>query len=166
VTGVRWATPEDAEALADIHVTTWQQAYAGIFPDSFLAGLDRGARQRWWRKFLEDGARVHVAEDGGVVGFCHPGRSDDEGWGEIFSIYVHPGSWGQGHGHALLEAGESTILSLGLERALLWVLEENTRARRFYERQGWALGRPFRVEEIGGVQVSEVRYEKSLKAGL
>lgn len=162
---VRWARPEDAEALADVHVSSWQEAYAGIFPQAFLEGLDRASRVRWWRRFIDGGAMVHVSESDGVVGFCHVDDSDDDGWGEVFSIYVHPDRWGEGHGRELLAAGEATLASKGHRRALLWVLEANERGRSFYERQGWKVGKPMRVEEIGGVQVTELRYEKDLSAG-
>lgn len=161
---VRLATVEDAVALADVHVTSWQNAYAGIFPNEFLSNLDRRARAQWWQRFIENGARVHVAEADRVVGFCHAEDSEDEGWGEIYSIYVHPDHWGDGHGRELLVAGESTLIGKGHHRALLWVLQRNERGRRFYERQGWAVGKPIRVEEIGGTQVTEVRYEKGLLA--
>lgn len=160
---VRWATVDDAEGLAEVHVVTWQKAYEHVFPDEFLTALDRGSRTRWWRKFIADGARVQVSEtDGTVVGFCHADDSDDEGWGEVFAIYVHPDHWGQGHGYELLAAGVSYLVGKGHDRALLWVLEANDRGRRFYERQGWSVGKPIRVEEIGGVQVTELRYEKDL----
>jgi GNAT superfamily N-acetyltransferase len=163
---LRWAVPDDAADLADVHVTTWQEAYRGIFPDEFLSGLNRERRARWWADFITNGARVHVAEaDGSVVGFCHATDSDDAGWGEVFAIYVHPDHWGVGHGHSLLSVGEMTLAEAGHTRALLWVIEDNRRGRRFYERQGWAVGKPFRVEEIGGVQVTELRYEKDLSAG-
>lgn len=161
---VRWATPDDAAELADVHVTTWQKAYAGIFPEAYLDRLDRDARIRWWYRFIQEGARVHVAEDDRVVGFCHAGGSDDDGWGEVFALYVHPLYWGAGHGFELLDAGESTLISMGHDKALLWVLEANERGRRFYERQGWEVGKPIRVEEIGGKQVTELRYEKALRA--
>jgi len=163
---LRWAAPDDAEDLADVHVTTWQEAYRGIFPEVFLAGLDRSARARWWGDFINEGARVHVAvAKDSVVGFCHAADSDDAGWGEVFSIYVHPDHWGAGHGHRLLAAAEATLAEAGHSRALLWVIEGNGRGRAFYERQGWAVGKPFRVEEIGGAQVTELRYEKDLSAG-
>lgn len=161
---VRWATIDDANALADVHVSSWRAAYSGIFPEVFLDGLDRAQRARWWRKFIGEGAMVHVSGADDVVGFCHADDSDDAGWGEVYAIYVHPAHWGEGHGQALLAAGESTLASKGHERALLWVLEANDRGRTFYERQGWKMGKPIRVEEIGGVQVNEVRYEKRLTA--
>jgi GNAT superfamily N-acetyltransferase len=162
---VRWATVDDAEALADVHVSSWQRAYTGIFPDRFLDGLDRDRRTRWWRRFIDDGAMVHVSDPDGVVGFCHADASEDEGWGEVFSIYVHPDHWDEGHGHELLAAAEAKLAGSGHDRACLWVLEANARGRRFYERQGWSVGKPIRVEEIGGVQVTELRYEKRLTGG-
>lgn len=161
---IRWATAGDATELADVHVTTWQSAYEGIFSEDFLGGMDRGRRAAWWHRFIDGGAKVHVADvDGRVVGFCHASDSEDEAWGEIFSIYVLPEHWGDGHGRALLAAGERTLMESGHERALLWVLEGNERGRRFYERQGWVQGKPVRIEEIGGTQVTELRYEKGLR---
>jgi GNAT superfamily N-acetyltransferase len=161
---VRWATVDDAEDLADAHVASWQKAYSGIFPEAFLSGLDRGARAHWWRRHLEGGARVLVSDTERAVGFCSFGASDDQGWGEIFAIYVHPDHWGDGHGYELLLAGEEALRERSHTRALLWVLEANQRGRRFYERQGWNVGVPIRLEEIGGVQVTELRYEKDLTA--
>lgn len=163
---VRLATADDASELAEVHVASWQSAYRDILPGAFLAGLDPDARTRWWRSFIEGGGRVHVADADRVVGFCLADTSADEGWGEILAIYVHPDHWGQGHGHELIAAGMSTLAAKGHEKALLWVLEANERGRRFYERQGWTMGKPIRVEEIGGVQVTELRYEIDLTDAL
>lgn len=160
---IRWASLDDAPSLADVHVTTWQKAYAGILEADFLAGLDRERRARWWRGIVDAGARVHVVDvEGKVVGFCYAGDSDDAGWGEIYAIYVLPEHWGEGYGRELLTAGKESLAADGHDCALLWVLEGNDRARRFYERQGWTIGKPIRVEEIGGFQVTEVRYETNL----
>ena len=53
------------------------------------------------------------------------------------------------------------LAGAGYERAVLWVLDSNTRARVFYEREGWSLARAIKVEPIGGVDVTHVRYEKN-----
>jgi RimJ/RimL family protein N-acetyltransferase len=45
---------------------------------------------------------------------------------------------------------------------LLWVLKGNTRARRFYERQGFAADGAEEPFEVDGVPVPEVRYTKAL----
>lgn len=157
----RWAVPEDAEALADVHIATWQKAYEGILPSDFLTGLDRRGRVRFWNRQLRRGARVSVTGNP-VAGFCYAGDSEAEGWGEIYAIYVRPEHWGEGLGHALFVAGQDHLRDRGHDRALLWVLRDNRRARDFYERQGWSVGRPIRVEDIGGIQVTEVRYETDL----
>lgn len=160
---IRAGIPGDEFDLADVHVAAWQRAYSGIFSDEYLGSLDRVRRQEWWGRFLERGELVHVAVIDRIVGFCiaHASR-DDDSWGEISAIYVHPDHWGVGHGWRLLRAGEETLRDDGFSRGMLWVLEDNDRARAFYERAGWTRGRPFRLEEIGGTQVTELRYETAL----
>ena len=159
---LRLAAPTDAADLADVHVTTWQTAYSEILPDDFLASLDRPRREEWWRSRLEAGAIVHVVDEGRVLGFCQPVPAEDPGWGEILTIYVLPDHWGRGLGRQLLGAAEATLAGDGFERALLWVFAANQSARGFYERMGWRRGRPIQLLELGGLQVTEVRYEKDL----
>lgn len=161
---IREARPGDARDLALVHVTSWQHAYADDFPTEFLETLDVDRREQWFETQIERDAGIVVAEaDGSPVGFCFFGQSSDEGWGEVFAIYVHPGRWREGHGSRLLDAAESKLVEDGFDQVLLWVLETNRLARDFYERRGWVLGKPIKLEEIGGRQVTEVRYERSLR---
>lgn len=162
---VRAPRPRDAPGLAAVHIETWQHAYDGIFPEDFLQNLDREGRRSWFESRIErNGGDLLVSDDGdGPVGFCLFGHSGDQGWGEVYAIYVHPDHWGEGHGAALLSAAEEALSQSGFQRALLWVLEQNRQARGFYEKRGWVLGRPIRIEEIGDTQVTEVRYERSLE---
>lgn len=162
---VRSAAISDAADLARIHIETWQVAYAEVFPEEFLQGLDLEARVTWFERNITNGRDILVAEGEGVVGFSFFGDSRDDDWGELYAIYVHPDHWDAGYGRILLEASEVGLAASGHERALLWVLEPNSRAREFYERQGWTLGKPVKLEEIGSTQVTEVRYEKDLRAG-
>lgn len=162
---VRPPDPGDAPGLAAVHIETWQHAYREIFPEEFLSGLDRDSRERWFESRIQRAAGdLLVADAGnGPLGFCFYGDAPDPGWGEVYAIYVHPTHWGEGHGSALLSAAEDALSRLGFERSLLWVLEQNQGARAFYEKRGWILGSPIRLEEIGGVQVTEVRYERALR---
>jgi len=161
---IREARPEDAPALARVHVTSWQTAYRGLIDQAFLDSLDVESRIERWDRILEQPrSRVMVAEmTNGIAGFCSVGPADRDGWGEVYSIYVSPDQWDAGWGRDLLVAGEQALARAGHERALLWVLEGNVRARVFYERQGWAIGKPIRIENIGGADLTEVRYEKGL----
>jgi len=94
---------------------------------------------------VEDAVQRHrtqpptlVAAHGGeILGFVAVGASRDPGTdGELFAIYVHPEHWGTGVGRALIEAGEAELRRLGHQDAILWVLDDNPRARRFYELAG------------------------------
>ncbi len=161
---IRPARVSDAAELSSLHIATWQHTYRGIFPDAFLAGLDIEMRTSWFTHQIESGSIILAAEDeGDLTGFAFLGKSVDDGWGEVFAIYVRPGEWGKGHGFELLGEAERKLSAAGFDKALLWVLESNARARSFYERQEWTLGKPLRIEEIGGVQITEVRYERILR---
>ncbi len=161
---IRDARLQDAADMARVHVTSWQTTYQGLIDQSFLDSLTTENRTESWNRILrQTRGRVLVAEANGVIaGFCTVGPSTDPDWGEVYSLYLAPEHWGVGMGRDLLAAGERALVKAGEDRALLWVLDRNTRARVFYERQGWALGKPIRIENIGGSDLTEVRYEKSL----
>jgi GNAT superfamily N-acetyltransferase len=147
-----------------VQVTSWQAAYPGLIDQAFLDSLDIEDRTLAWSRILRQprGKVLLAEEDGAAIGFCAVGPAIEDHWGEVFAIYVDPARWGSGVGRDLLAAGEDSLAREGHRRALLWVLEGNARARAFYERQGWALGKPIRIEAIGGADVTEVRYEKPL----
>ena len=140
---VRVAVPADAGGIAGVHIATWQVAYQGVFSGDFLGSLDLEVRTGWWEALLLRGQRTTYVVDGeaGIVGFCLIGDSDDEGWGEVFAIYVHPQYWGQGMGRTLLEAGESHLASVGFERSLLWVLDEEQPCTCFLRTTGLGQGK-------------------------
>jgi ribosomal protein S18 acetylase RimI-like enzyme len=162
---VRRARPEDAAAIAEVHVRTWQAAYAHVFGAERLATLDATARTMRWREIIAgDEQTVLVAEeDGRLVGWCTVGGSRDvDAEGELWGIYVAPEGWGGGAGPALLQAGLAQLRVEGRRDAILWVLEDNPRARRFYEREGWQLDGGRREGEHLGVVAAEVRYRIAL----
>jgi ribosomal protein S18 acetylase RimI-like enzyme len=112
--------------------------------------------------------RTHtlVVEDaGGVVGFASLGaaRGDEHvGLGELYAIYVQPAAWGRGAGQALMAETLARLSSEGFGQAMLWVLEDNPRTRRFYERAGWRADGGVQEEELLGVRIREVRYRIAL----
>ncbi len=102
-----------------------------------------------------------VAEEGSdVIGFVSIGPSRDErGVGELYAIYVHPDWWGTGAGRALIARGEQE-LGAAYAEATLWVLDDNPRARAFYEAGGWSGDGATKSDERWGVRAPEVRYRK------
>jgi len=77
-------------------------------------------------------------------------------------LNLAPEAWGKGLGRALLEAATTKLRDLGYADAVLWVLDGNTRARRFYEAAGWYADGTAKREDVGGVVVTEVRYRREL----
>ncbi|HZQ80862.1 MAG TPA: GNAT family N-acetyltransferase [Gaiellaceae bacterium] len=160
---IRPAVPGDADAIEGIRVRGWQAAYRHVFPAVELDAMPvDGSR---WRTRIETpptGWSTFVADDRGVVGFACVGPSRDErGLGELYAIYVDPGSWGAGAGRALIARAEERLRER-YEVATLWVLADNPRARRFYEAAGWAPDGARKAEERWGVRAAEVRYRKEL----
>jgi GNAT superfamily N-acetyltransferase len=163
---VRRATLGDAAAIAEVHVRTWQSAYEHVFGTERLAGVTVEQRLPMWRQILksdEQTAFVAEDEDGRIVGWCTVGPSrDDDAEGELWGIYVLADAWGSGAGTALMAAGVEVLRESRCGEVILWVLEDNPRARRFYEREGWVLDGGRKDDEFLGVAVTEVRYRRVL----
>jgi GNAT superfamily N-acetyltransferase len=161
---VRRARLEDAAAIAEVHVRTWQAAYEHVFGAERLAGIDLAAREGLARRFATDGSYdAFVADDDGrVVGFAASGEPDHgEAARELFAIYVLPDAWGSEAAAGLMRATLDAMRRRGAADAILWVLADNPRARRFYEREGWQEDE-FAEAEYLGVDVPLVRCRTEL----
>jgi ribosomal protein S18 acetylase RimI-like enzyme len=161
---VRRARLEDARAIAQVHAETWREAYEHVFGAERLASVTIDARLAQWERILAAGqSDVFVAAAGGMVGFVSTGDSRDaDAEAELFAIYVLPEAWGTGAGSALMRAGVEAMRLRASGDAVLWVLDDNPRARRFYEREGWALDGERKEDEYLGLRVPEVRYRIAL----
>ena len=163
---IRTASPEDAVAIADVHVTAWQWAYRGSLPPEKLATIDLTARAAMWQQVLGGefpDSDVWVAErDRRVIGFIAsgPSRDDDasEDDGEIYAIYLRESDAGQGIGRALLTTAIDALRERGAATVTLWVLASNDRARHFYERAGFGLDGGEKAAPWEGHELHEVRY--------
>jgi ribosomal protein S18 acetylase RimI-like enzyme len=158
------ASLDDCPGLAQLHVETWRQAYAGIVPGQYLASLSVQRREDAWRQVITEGnSELLVGRvAGALVGLVSFGRSRDADAppqrGELWAIYVAPSAWSTGVGRALWEAARKRLLALGLQSTSLWVLAGNVRAIRFYEAAGFALDPGSRKEfELGGAKLRELR---------
>ncbi len=170
VARVREMTLADCGRVAGIRIGGWRSAYRGLMPQPYLDALDVAADAERHRTRLVrgDGSVVNiVAElDGAVVGWaCHGPYRDGEARtadAELYALYVDPGQYGGGIGHALLQESVRRCAAAGHRRVLLWVLKQNTRARRFYERAGFRADGAEEPFEVDGVTVPEVRYAREL----
>jgi GNAT superfamily N-acetyltransferase len=107
-------TVADAEALTDLHLDVWEEAYAGLMPPSVFAErrVRRAERVFSWRGIIASGSSDTLLawdDDGRLLGFSStgPGRDDPaEGLPplELMALYVRAEVYGSGVGHALCEA--------------------------------------------------------------
>jgi ribosomal protein S18 acetylase RimI-like enzyme len=145
---IRIATPDDAQALGQMHVTSWRETYAGLLPDEMISSLSVEARVAAWAKIMRDSATeystvIYLAEyHGALVGFgsCGAQRTESlkhKGYtGEVSAIYVLREFQKRKIGTRLLCTMFSDLQEHGFNAAALWVLRDNLRARRFYEHFG------------------------------
>ena len=144
---IRPGQPDEALDIVTLNVRAWRHAYQGVIPDAVLDALEPQDRLVRWRDRLADQGehgQVWVVRSGGrLCGFCwfgpawehlmHPPPADA---GEISAFYLDPDHFGGGLADRLAEQVEAW-LAARFDRSVLWVLEDNARARRFYTRRGW-----------------------------
>lgn len=163
---LRDAAPDDALAVARVHVRSWQVAYRGLISDIFLDRMnpaDRAARYT----FGQPGPETILIEDSsGIGGFATVGPARDgdaePNQGELMAIYLDPLWWGTGAGRLLMAAARGRLVDRGFSTATLWVLAGNHRACSFYRRDGWRADGGQSTFEIDGQQIPEVRYRRRL----
>jgi len=164
---LRLATIDDAETIATIHVRTWQTRYEGIMPAQYLASLSIQERANLWRRVVsEQHGTVLLAvaphREAGFISFGPSRDKDGKEKAEIYAIYVLPEFWNQGIGRELLEEAERRIKDNHFIALTLWVLENNALAGRFYEARGFGLDAARKEKTIGGLLLTELRYEKKI----
>lgn len=164
---IRTATPEDANAIAQVHVAAWRSTYRGLLPDDLLANLSEADRAQYWREEAQaigaDPTRgtilVAEAEDGALAGFASAGpeREPDAGFdAELYAIYLLEDHQGRGLGRRLVERVVEWMRGLGHRSMRVWVLEGNP-AEAFYRRLGGKRVET-KVIRIGNEDYNEVAY--------
>lgn len=163
---IRPAQVADAEAMAKVHVASWQTTYRGKLPQDYIDQFTVERRTAYWTAALQRERHqrgIFVACDawGEVVGFagCGPIRQPIEAYdGELYVIYLQESAQRRGYGRALVHACVVHLLAIGLESMMLWVLRENEQALRFYAAIGGLDLGLERTEVLAGTMVYERAY--------
>ncbi len=161
---IRVAAAKDAPGIAGVHIDTWRDTYAGIFPIHVFRRMGHHQLSAQWSRALRNSTRndaVIVAEvpHAGIIGFgscCRVNGVDLPYQGEVDTLYVHPNFQGQAVGRSLLATLFRVLATKGLDSALIWVLAENP-ARFFYQAMGGTLIAK-REERLWGVPLRELAY--------
>ena len=152
------------DSLSVAEDTERMRGYLSQFPQNsplsrseFVQGSGDGEKQSF----------MLAVRGNAVLGFCRfsatpdkidradratPGETMN---GRLHALYIDPGALGQSIGHTLMNHALSTFAAWGCERATLWVLEGNSRAISFYERQGWRCTGATNVDQSFGLCLVE-----------
>jgi GNAT superfamily N-acetyltransferase len=185
---IRSASAADAAAIAAVMRASWRAAYEGIIAPEVIDRVtapDGGARVRqsfrtrpWQKTIVAVAAQPEAPrKQDDVVGYAFFGPEQEvlgAPWphplstagqqgrvAELYALYVLPAWWSTGTGRALMDRVLAAMSAAGYLSVRLWVLRDNARARRFYERAGFAPdGASHALEGLGGV--TEIRYRRPL----
>ncbi|NOH10765.1 MAG: GNAT family N-acetyltransferase [Chloroflexi bacterium] len=160
---IREAVLSDVEAIAQVHVASWQSTYPGILPDEVIENRSLEQRVQYWQETLEtlpEDRYVMVCEyDRDIAGFAwggpERGRHPDYE-GEIYAIYLVEEAQGLGHGQQLVQAMVRKLLEAGISTMLIWVAKEND-SRYFYEAIGGVAVAKDTIK-ITGAAIEEIGY--------
>ena len=164
---LRFAKLDDAEGLAVVHVAAWRSAYHDILPADVIEGMAQRCHGRWIENLQNNPDRRNLLCEvhGRTVGFAcfGPTRDQDadcEITAELYALYVAPEYWNQGYGRALWLTALDHARKGEWRDITVWTLEENARARRFYERAGFRLEIMRKLVRLGDQPFPEVRYRR------
>ena len=131
---------EDLKKYTDIEKA--ETMYAEVFKNNFGKGFILSVEGNphciaFWSKSRESGM---------------------EDYAELICIHSMQDNWGKGYGTVMMEHVLSEMKAAGFEKAMLWVFEENIRARKFYEKHGFS----FNGKKKEFSNAMEVMYRRDL----
>jgi ribosomal protein S18 acetylase RimI-like enzyme len=165
---IRYANANDAESLGLVYSQSYQTAFRGIIPDNILDDVFSYEKRR-------DGLRIELSEgkllnvvmhkEDKPIGFLTYGKSKDENLDssviELLRLYILPSYWGQNIGSQLMSWGIKELQQKGYSKIRLWVIEENKRAIKLYERMGFVHDGVTRIINVGK-EIKDLRYIKNI----
>jgi len=140
---IKKGSPKDAEAIAQLHASSWKQHYRGICTDEYLDHeVDEERKLVWNRRFEIDNPlqKVLLAYDGSnlLCGFSCVYLDHHKNWGAYLdNLHVKPSHQRKGVGKALMKASAQLVINHNPGSYLyLHVLVDNKLALKFYENIG------------------------------
>lgn len=150
---------DSREEISNVYEQSWKSAYKDIIPQDYLDSIPSGQ----WCGALDNPGRYNlVMLDGdkiiGTSSYCKSRFEDFKDWGEIISIYFLPEYMDKGYGKYLFKQAVEELKTMGFKQIFLWVLEDNHRARHFYEKCDFKNNGEYMDNVIGGKQLRELQY--------
>ena len=157
---IRKVMPGDETVLAYIQTESWKAAFKDILEEEELIRCTNVERAtNMYAGLLEakkgNGYLMEVNGKGHCIAWWDASRERDmPDYAELICIHSLQDNWSKGYGSKMMDRVLTDIAEVGYKKVMLWVFEENTRARRFYEAKGFVKGEKSKTMK----SVTEVMY--------
>jgi ribosomal protein S18 acetylase RimI-like enzyme len=158
------ATLNNVNDIGYVHAMSWKKAYQGIVPQPYLDQLTPESRSAFFKKVISiSNHEFYLAYLSELpIGMMSIGKSRDDDLddhvGEVSAIYLMSDYWGKGYGRRMMDFAVNRLKNQSYQAVTLWVLEDNHRARTFYEKFGYVFDGKKEEVDIGGKLLTELRY--------
>ena len=161
---IRYYEQKDIEQVAKIITEDWKIAYKGIIDDEYLKNLDYKDKEKSIREKYQKQKSIVLDEEGIVKGYSRFGENRDEekDLAELYALYVKADERGKKIGEKLLRKTADILSKRGYKGIVIWCLEKNKNARKFYEKMGGKLYKTRNIE-IGNKKYPEVCYKYDIE---
>lgn len=154
----------DEAVLAYIQTESWKAGFKDILSADVLqkcTQIDKATAM--YRRLLEqnigNGYLLKVGGEAHCIAWWDATRENDmPGYAELICIHSLQDKWRKGYGSKMMNAVLQDISAAGFSKVMLWVFENNTRARRFYEAHGFTTSGKIKPDN----KPIEICYEKNL----
>jgi ribosomal protein S18 acetylase RimI-like enzyme len=163
---IRKAIPEDAYNFAVCHISCWQSAYKNIVLHEYLENMSTEKEKRvenYKNKLANQGdckyyCVMHAERMIGFIIINIRHNEDKSSIGEIWAIYLIEEFCGKNYGKKLLDYAINELKRMEPKEIILWVFEENHRARHFYEKNNFKNNGIKREVDWYGKPLVELQY--------
>lgn len=154
----------DEETLAYIQTESWKAAFRDILSEETLRQCTQMEKATaMYRCLLEqnvgNGYILKIDGNPHCIAWWDATREEDmPGYAELICIHSLPDNWRQGYGSRMMQTVLGDIRRAGYKKVMLWVFAENSRARGFYEAQGFTTDGKVKPN----LEPKEICYRKNL----
>lgn len=159
---IRRVAPGDEATLAYIQTESWKAAFKDILEEEELTRCTNVERAtQMYRRLLEEkkgnGYLLEINGKGHCIAWWDASREEDmAGFAELICIHSLQDNWGKGYGSKMMDKVLEDILTADYKKVMLWVFEENERAKQFYEAKGFVKSEKSKVS-LNAVEVMYVK---------
>lgn len=140
---IRKARKGDENTLAYIQTQSWKAGFADILDEEILSQCtDMEKITAMYTSLLDtdraNGYILSVEHTPHCMAWWAQARGTEfAGKAELICIHSLPDNWHKGYGRRMMDCILKDIQKEGYTQVVLWVFQDNTRARCFYESQGF-----------------------------